>query len=259
MQSRMPRENRNQNNSCAVTTRSYKLLLAILSLLACSLAACNLPQGQVGTSGATSVSVAKSTQPGAGIAPSASPAITNTTLPTATRRPAVLSPEPVVTVIASNVSIPDNWHTYQNKEFGFQLRYPADGMLVADQPNSARIDLPFASGTNLQEKYLQIDIQENAGECNSPFASGYSPDAIQQHAISAGSNSFLQQSGSEGAAGNFYEWVGYSITEDRLCVSLTFVLHSLDPYNFATPALEFDAQREAAVFNSILSSFQWVP
>ncbi len=150
-----------------------------------------------------------------------------------------------------------DWQLYRDERHGFELLVPPDGVVVAAAPDQSRIDLPIRPGTNLQEKYLLIDVQPGDARCQSSLAVGYSPEALQVSQVEIGEQTFTLLSGSEGAAGNFYDWSGYSTANPNVCISLTFVLHSMDAYNFETPLPEFDRHRESDVFGSILASFRW--
>ena len=67
---------------------------------------------------------------------------------------------------------------------------------------------------------------------------------------------FLKEVGSDSASGETYDWTGYSTTSGNACISLTFVLHSSDASNYATPPTPFDQSAESAVFPTIMSSYQ---
>jgi len=122
----------------------------------------------------------------------------------------------------------------------------------------ARVDLPITAGTNLVEKYLEITASEGAPQCTSPEAQGFEPAAIPTQQVRLQSLGFIRQEGREGAAGNHYQWVAYSITRGDVCVSMGFVLHSTNPENYATPPPEFDPQKEAEIFDAIVATFRWV-
>jgi len=149
-----------------------------------------------------------------------------------------------------------DWQLYRDERYGFELLYPLDSV-VAAASEQTRIDLHISPGTNLQEKYLLIDAQPGDARCQSSLEVGYSPEALQVSQVEIGEQTFTLLSGSEGAAGNFYDWSGYSTANPNVCISLTFVLHSMDAYNFETPLPEFDRHRESDVFGSILASFRW--
>jgi len=100
-------------------------------------------------------------------------------------------------------STPD-WKLYPDERHGFELLYPLDSVVAATSEQT-RIALPINPGTNLQEKYLLIDVQQGDASCRSPLAVGYSPEALQVSQVEIGVLTFTQLSGSEGAAGNFYD------------------------------------------------------
>jgi hypothetical protein len=69
---------------------------------------------------------------------------------------------------------------------------------------------------------------------------------------------FLKETGGDGGAGNFHQWVAYSTLRDNVCVSLDFILHSLNAGNFPTPPPVFDYSAEIAVFEPIVSTYAWL-
>lgn len=150
------------------------------------------------------------------------------------------------------------WSTYQNTDYHFQLSYPIHAQMKQGANGYiARIDLPITPGTNLLDKYFQIDIQENTAECISPLAQGYEPGALKTDQVILNGIEFQLNTGSEGAAGNYYEWTSYSTTRDGICVSISFILHSTNPFNYPTPPTEFDRASETSVFIEIVSTFKW--
>lgn len=194
--------------------------------------------------------------------------VTATTPPTLTAEPSpthtVVSdtPTPVSSPTSPppTSSIPADWQIYNNRQHGFELSYPPGSALVEDEPDHARIDLPFRANTTLQEKYLMIDVNplQADGTCSSPFASGYAPEAVQREEVSINDHNFLRESGSEGAAGSTYEWVAYSSVRAQECASLTFILHSTNAANYDVPPPEFDSLAEKEVFEQIVSTFHWL-
>jgi hypothetical protein len=150
-----------------------------------------------------------------------------------------------------------NWLTFTNLKYGFQFRYPPESQILAgNTDNHARINLPFAPGTNLGEKYLQVDVVENANPCRSPVAA--SSIVQSSETVTLNGITFLKETGEEPAAGNLYQFVAYSASRDNACVSLSFVLHSVNPGNFSTPIPVFDYATESAVFEQIVSTYEWL-
>ncbi len=150
-----------------------------------------------------------------------------------------------------------NWLTFTNNTYGFMFGYPGDSQIVAGgTDNNTRFNLPFVQGTNLREKYLEMIVAETSGVCQSPLASSSILQSSETVVISG--ITFLKQTGGDAAAGNFYQWVAYSTSRNNVCVSLDFVLHSLNPGNFATPIPTFDYAAESAVFGQIASTYSWL-
>jgi len=178
---------------------------------------------------------------------SVTPAATQTSTPD-------LPPPPSAT---ATPVIPGDWLTFTNSKYGFEFKYPPQGQIVAgNTDNFARINLPFAPGTNLGEKYLQVDVVENANPCRSPVAASsfvQSSETVMLNGIT-----FLKETGQEPAAGNLYQFVAYSTARDNACVSLSFVLHSVNPGNLATPIPVFDYAAESAVFEQVVSTYAWL-
>jgi hypothetical protein len=121
----------------------------------------------------------------------------------------------------------------------------------------ARINLPFTQGTNLQEKYLEVTVREDLTTCRSPLASSSIVETSESLFING--IIFLRETGGDAGVGHLHQWVAYSTTRDNDCVSLDFVLHSLNPGNYATPPLVFDFDAESVVFGQIAGTYTWFP
>lgn len=147
------------------------------------------------------------------------------------------------------------WENYLNEKYGFEFKYPKDGTISNESDIHARITLPVVmSGTNLTEKYFDMSVLEGASTCKSPDVGGQ-PSATEN--VTINSIQFLKETGTGVAAGNIYDFVAYSTSSNNNCVSLTFVLHSTNPGNYETPPPEFDKAAEAAVFDTIIQTFDW--
>jgi hypothetical protein len=153
---------------------------------------------------------------------------------------------------------PADWLCYQNELYSFEVCYPSDATLSEDAPDHVRINLPIEPGTNLHEKWMDVDGRMIPPDCESPQASGYDPSAIGSETRTIAGLEFFVQSAGEGAAGNLYDWIGYSTDRDSVCASLTGVLHSVQPGNYDTPPPVFDRDAESAVFDQIADTFRWL-
>jgi photosystem II stability/assembly factor-like uncharacterized protein len=149
----------------------------------------------------------------------------------------------------------NDWLTYTNSTYGFQFKYPPGSERFFETASSILINMPIAPGTNLREKYLQVTVRENINPCQSPLAQSGMPGTPENVVING--ISFLKQTGGDGGAGHLHEWVAYSTLKNNACISMDFVLHSLNAGNFETPIPEFDKAAESAVFTQVMSTFAW--
>ncbi len=184
------------------------------------------------------------------------PSSTPTLTPSPTASPTIESPTPTEAV--QSASPTEGWYTYRNYNYGFELRYPPGSSFSVNLPDTARLDLPFESGTNLVEKYLEINAQEYLGRCLSPLMESLPSEALNLETLVVDPLTFQVASFSEGAAGSRYDWVAYAVHNEATCVTLDFVLHSSNPDNFDSPPPTFDAELEQRVFGQIVQTFVWL-
>ncbi len=138
----------------------------------------------------------------------------------------------------------DPYKIYRDLSCGFEFRYPSDGRLGRLASGVARIDLPFAPGTTLCEKYLLIDV---GSKKEGNFEGGVKIDGMK----------LRFELGSEGAAGSIYDFIRCTVTlEDGCRATFTFVLHSVNPGIFDFPPPAFDRAKEVLPFWLILASLR---
>jgi hypothetical protein len=121
---------------------------------------------------------------------------------------------------------------------------------VSASDNGGRVNLPFTAGTNLTSKYVDVQIVEGANPCQRPAGGATSSRNVTINGIQ-----FLEEIGSEGAAGSIYDWTSYSTLRNNACINLTFVLRSS---NMPTPPPIFDKTAESTVFSTIIGTFNWL-
>jgi hypothetical protein len=175
---------------------------------------------------------------------SATPTSASTPAPTLTATPTLATGTPQA-----------NSNTYTNQTYSFQFTYPGQGQISNQTTTGAHITLPFTPGTNLVEKYLDVNVATNATTCSSPLTQGYTPGSFQSQQVSINGINFVKESGTNSGAGNTYDWVAYSTLKGTNCISLSFTLHSTNPGNYTTPPPTFNMSAESAVFSNIVSTF----
>ncbi len=182
--------------------------------------------------------------------PTATPGPVESSTPTFTS-----TPETPPTVTPSPP--PADWLTFTNSTFGFQFKYPPDSQIeTGGTDTDTIIHLPFAPGTNLGTKYLQMIVAENANPCQSPLATQSMLETSETVVING--ISFLKQTGQDGTAGHINKWTAYSTSRDIACVSLDFVIRAANPGVFTTPPPLYDEAVETAVFGQIVSTYEWL-
>src|SRR6266508_1322936 len=180
---------------------------------------------------------------GAGSTPTATTEVSST---------ATVSVSPTLTS-----TLEGGWLPFQVDSYGFRFLYPSQAQLVdGSRDNYARINLPFAPGTNLSQKYLEMIVTENADPCRSPLASSSMLETSETVVIN-GLN-FLKETGQDGTAGHINKWSAYSTSRNNACVSLNFILRAANPDVFTTPPPFYDEAAESLVFGQIVSTFAWL-
>lgn len=161
---------------------------------------------------------------------------------------------PTNTVVAT-ISATAGPTTYQNSKYHFKFNLPTGATIQSQSDSIGRVNLPFASGTNLTEKYVQVNAADNVSPCVSPVMDGGSAATED---VTINNIQFTKQTGQGAAAGNIYDWVAYSTIRETSCISLTFILHSVNPGVFTTPPPTFDKNAESAVFATVMDTFNWI-
>jgi hypothetical protein len=158
------------------------------------------------------------------------------------------------TATPTPTALPPDWLGYTNSTYGFQFRYPPRLEDIPPQnPNYHRIDLSFNHNTNLIEKYLEVFVVENADPCRSPLAAQLMRASEN---VTINGISFLKQTGGDAGMSHQHEWVAYSTLRGNACISMDFMLHSVNAIDPPPPV--FDKVAESAVFSQIMSTFGWL-
>jgi hypothetical protein len=115
------------------------------------------------------------------------------------------------------------------------------------------VTLPLVtSGTNLLSKYIQIDVREGANPCASPAVEN--PEGSPQD-VTINNIQFQKQHGQSAGASNRYDWVAYSTINNNACISLAFILHSVNPGVYSPPPPAYDKTAEMAVIDATMSTY----
>ncbi len=149
------------------------------------------------------------------------------------------------------IAQPNDWLTYTNSTYGFQINYPPQSERFFETPNSILIRLPIQPGTNLVEKYLQLLVQENYGTCM------LIDEESNRELVVINGITFVKETGESQGAGQIRKVTTYSTERGNVCVTLPFILHSGNPDNYDPPKPVYDEAAESAVFMQMMSTFAW--
>lgn len=123
---------------------------------------------------------------------------------------------------------------------------------MSQSDNVGQVSLPIlTAGTNLLSKYIQIHVVEGATPCVSPAMDN--PTSSEN--VTINSIQFMKQSGQGAGAGHRYDWTAYSTTYNNACISLAFVLHSINPGVYATQPPVFDLAKESEVIGTTMATY----
>ena len=181
---------------------------------------------------------------------------TATATPTGTPGSATSTPTSTPTNTPAATPTPTSfgtgWFLFTNTKYAFAFQLPPSSTVASKTDNSSRILLPFASGTNLVEKYLDVSVGDPSTTCRSPLGTG----GVQiSQPVTINGIAFLKEGALEGAVGNIYDWVAYSTVKGSACISMSFVLHAYSTSAVPTPPPSYDAAAEKAVFSQIMATY----
>ena len=182
----------------------------------------------------------------------ATPTPTNTTTaPTATPTPTNTTTAPTAT--PTPTSTPGSTTgLYQNVKYNFRFSLPSGARIESQSDNVGLVSLPIlTAGTNLREKYIRIHVVEGATPCVSPAMD----NLVSTENVTINSIPFLKQKGEGAAAGNRYDTTAYSTTYNNACISLAFVLRSINPDMYSTRPPVFDMAKESEVIGATMSTY----
>jgi len=178
--------------------------------------------------------------------------VATTAVPTTPTTPVATTAVPTTAVATTPVTPAAS--AYQNAKYNFKFTLPSGAAIVSQTDNLGRVSLPIVTGgTNLLEKYIQVNVEENKSPCTiSPAVDG-APTSTEN--VTINNFQFVKTTGQGAAAGNRYDWTSYATTSNNACISLAFILHSANPGNYSTPPPEFDPAKESAVIGTTISTF----
>jgi hypothetical protein len=137
---------------------------------------------------------------------------------------------------------------------GFSIEVPGDWQRLDDGDYPIVFSQPATPGTNLLEKRMEFDVRDTSAACGQAAYGGASSttERVQINGVE-----FLRETGEGIAAGNVFEWTSYTTSRGWVCITITFVLHASGSGVYATEPPAFDRLAESAIFDQLISTFQF--
>jgi hypothetical protein len=94
-------------------------------------------------------------------------------------------------------------------------------------------------------------VREGVSPCDSPAVE----HPLTSENVTINNIPFFKETEEGAAAGNRYDTTAYSTTYNNACISLSFVFHSENPYNYPTPPPQYDKASEFAVIDATMATY----
>jgi hypothetical protein len=144
--------------------------------------------------------------------------------------------------------------TYSNTKYNFKFTVPTGGTISQQSDTAGRVELPLVTpGTNLHEKYIQINVTEGVTQDKCLAANMENGGKVST--VTINNIPFNLQSGQGAAMSNYYDWTAYSTVQKNACIVVAFILHSVSPNVYTTPPPVFDKTQESAVIDTVMKTF----
>ncbi|HKG55114.1 MAG TPA: NBR1-Ig-like domain-containing protein [Anaerolineales bacterium] len=185
--------------------------------------------------------------------PVATTAVATTAVATTAVATTAVATTAVATTAVATTPVTPAASAFQDAKYNFKFTLPSGAAIVSQTDNLGRVSLPIVTGgTNLLEKYIQINVEENKSPCTSPAVDG-TPTSTEN--VTINNVQFVKTTGQGAAAGNRYDWTAYATTSNNACISLAFILHSANPGNYATQPPVFDSAKESEVIGTTIATY----
>lgn len=156
---------------------------------------------------------------------------------------------------------------YENKEFGFALRYPegadvregnAEGFLSATARNAVVgifLPQPLFQGTNLGEAAVAVGVSPDP-DALAHCATSSGTGEVDRGTATIGGETFHEFSATGVGAGNIYESTSYRVERRGGCYEIVEMLHSGNIGNYTPGTVkEFDKEKFSKILDALAHTF----
>ena len=98
--------------------------------------------------------------------------------------------------------------------------FPPGSTVASQTDTGGRLYLPVTPGTNLKQKWVDVNVAQGVSPCKSPGSHPTDTSA----SVTFNGIQFLKETWGEGAMSHRADTTAYSTAKGNACITLTFVL-----------------------------------
>ncbi len=156
-----------------------------------------------------------------------------------------------------------DWKTYHNDEYGFEFKYPAEGVIFENTEKDTLISIKFAPEnvpdkgfSAISRRLFDVSVKEN--DKLKEYCPALSEWGSQNMLVKIDENVFCYSEENDGAAGTVYHLYNYMYFNDDSIINLNFTIPEVNCGNYDNDddCVPMNKEEETELFKQIISTFK---